>query len=179
MGLERRFQDAWGDAPTMMCVGETCVALFVSAGPDLGRCRPARDWLLASHRFPRRPGQFRGGSAALQRPRNRVPNRQTMGSRSRFTSPTRMATGSRSRLTTLRRRPRLAWLGRPSTQALPREPSLVRRRAFLLRHSTGSARRNSPEKVALRPRLRDAKPAPTTRWLREVLRLRINPVAAP
>jgi len=34
MGLERRFQDAWGDAPTMMCVGETCVALFVSAGPD-------------------------------------------------------------------------------------------------------------------------------------------------
>jgi len=34
LGLERRFQDAWGDVPTMMCVGETCVALFVSAGPD-------------------------------------------------------------------------------------------------------------------------------------------------
>ena len=35
LGLERRFQDAWGDVPTMMCVGETCVALFVSARPDL------------------------------------------------------------------------------------------------------------------------------------------------
>jgi catechol 2,3-dioxygenase-like lactoylglutathione lyase family enzyme len=35
LGLERRFQDAWGDVPTMMCVGETCVALFISDGPDL------------------------------------------------------------------------------------------------------------------------------------------------
>src|SRR5207237_10577840 len=29
-GRERRFQDEWGDVPTMMCAGETCVALFVS-----------------------------------------------------------------------------------------------------------------------------------------------------
>jgi catechol 2,3-dioxygenase-like lactoylglutathione lyase family enzyme len=36
LGLERRFQDAWGEVPTMMCVGETCVALFVSTGPDQG-----------------------------------------------------------------------------------------------------------------------------------------------
>src|SRR6266540_4810338 len=34
LGLERRFQEAWGDVPTMMCVGETCVALFVSDRPD-------------------------------------------------------------------------------------------------------------------------------------------------
>jgi catechol 2,3-dioxygenase-like lactoylglutathione lyase family enzyme len=34
LGLERRFQEKWGDVPTMMCVGETCVALFVSDWPD-------------------------------------------------------------------------------------------------------------------------------------------------
>ncbi len=34
LGLERRFQGAWGDVPTMMCVGETCVALFVAQPPD-------------------------------------------------------------------------------------------------------------------------------------------------
>jgi catechol 2,3-dioxygenase-like lactoylglutathione lyase family enzyme len=36
LGLERRFQDAWGDIPTMMCAGETCVALFVSERSDEG-----------------------------------------------------------------------------------------------------------------------------------------------
>jgi len=34
LGLERRFEDEWGDVPTMMCAGETCVALFPSDGPD-------------------------------------------------------------------------------------------------------------------------------------------------
>jgi len=36
LGLERRFQDEWGDVPTMMCAGETCVALFVSDARDQG-----------------------------------------------------------------------------------------------------------------------------------------------
>jgi catechol 2,3-dioxygenase-like lactoylglutathione lyase family enzyme len=30
LGLERRFEEEWGDVPTMMCAGETCVALFPS-----------------------------------------------------------------------------------------------------------------------------------------------------
>jgi len=34
LGLERRFEDEWGDVPTMMCAGETCVALFPSDVPN-------------------------------------------------------------------------------------------------------------------------------------------------
>jgi catechol 2,3-dioxygenase-like lactoylglutathione lyase family enzyme len=34
LGLERRFEDEWGDVPTMVCAGETCVALFPSDGPN-------------------------------------------------------------------------------------------------------------------------------------------------
>jgi len=30
LGLERRHEEEWGDVPTMMCAGETCVALFPS-----------------------------------------------------------------------------------------------------------------------------------------------------
>jgi len=30
LGLERRHAEAWGDVPTMMCAGETCVAPFPS-----------------------------------------------------------------------------------------------------------------------------------------------------
>jgi len=40
LGLERRFQDAWGDVPTMMCVDETCVALFVSDRSEKGADGP-------------------------------------------------------------------------------------------------------------------------------------------
>ena len=40
LGLERRFRDAWGDVPTMMCVGETCVALFVSDRSEQGADEP-------------------------------------------------------------------------------------------------------------------------------------------
>ena len=40
LGLERRFQDEWGDVPTMMCAGETCVALFVSERPGEGPVGP-------------------------------------------------------------------------------------------------------------------------------------------
>lgn len=28
LGLERRFQPAWGDRPAMLCAGTTCLALF-------------------------------------------------------------------------------------------------------------------------------------------------------
>lgn len=28
LGLERRYQEAWGDVPTMLCAGNTCLALF-------------------------------------------------------------------------------------------------------------------------------------------------------
>jgi catechol 2,3-dioxygenase-like lactoylglutathione lyase family enzyme len=34
LGLERRHEAAWGDVPTMMCAGETCVALFPSDATD-------------------------------------------------------------------------------------------------------------------------------------------------
>jgi catechol 2,3-dioxygenase-like lactoylglutathione lyase family enzyme len=34
LGLERRHQKAWGDVPTMLCAGETCLALFLSDAPD-------------------------------------------------------------------------------------------------------------------------------------------------
>ena len=40
LGLERRFQEEWGDVPTMMCVGETCVALFVSDRFEKGAAGP-------------------------------------------------------------------------------------------------------------------------------------------
>ena len=30
LGLERRHEEEWGDVPTMVCAGETCVALFPS-----------------------------------------------------------------------------------------------------------------------------------------------------
>jgi catechol 2,3-dioxygenase-like lactoylglutathione lyase family enzyme len=33
LGLERRFEEEWGDVPTMMCAGQTCVALFSSDAP--------------------------------------------------------------------------------------------------------------------------------------------------
>ena len=34
LGLERRFEEEWGDVPTVVCAGETCVALFPSDIPD-------------------------------------------------------------------------------------------------------------------------------------------------
>jgi len=32
LGLERRYREAWGNYPVMLCAGSTCVALFPS-GP--------------------------------------------------------------------------------------------------------------------------------------------------
>jgi catechol-2,3-dioxygenase len=28
LGLERRYEEAWGEVPTMLCAGNTCIALF-------------------------------------------------------------------------------------------------------------------------------------------------------
>ena len=36
LGLERRHQEVWGDCPVMMCVGDTCVALFPAKPSQLG-----------------------------------------------------------------------------------------------------------------------------------------------
>lgn len=42
LGLERRYQDAWGDCPAVLCAGHTCVALFPSERPSMKRA-PAED----------------------------------------------------------------------------------------------------------------------------------------
>jgi len=34
LGLERRYEDAWGDYPAMLCAGSTCVALFPSGDDE-------------------------------------------------------------------------------------------------------------------------------------------------
>lgn len=35
LGLERRYADVWGDVPTMMCAGDTCIALFPAQGEQI------------------------------------------------------------------------------------------------------------------------------------------------
>ena len=34
LGLERRYREAWGDSPAMLCAGSTCVALFPSPSAE-------------------------------------------------------------------------------------------------------------------------------------------------
>jgi catechol 2,3-dioxygenase-like lactoylglutathione lyase family enzyme len=48
LGLERRFEDEWGDVPTMVCAGETCVALFPSDVPD-PQSVPVRETVSMRH----------------------------------------------------------------------------------------------------------------------------------
>ena len=40
LGLERRFQEVWGDVPVMMCVGNTCLALFPANSQQPGSSQP-------------------------------------------------------------------------------------------------------------------------------------------
>jgi catechol 2,3-dioxygenase-like lactoylglutathione lyase family enzyme len=48
LGLERRFEDAWGDGPpVMMCAGDTCVALFPTEGTATPP--PGRDAIAMRH----------------------------------------------------------------------------------------------------------------------------------
>ncbi len=34
LGLERRYEEAWGDSPAVVCAGVTCLALFPAATND-------------------------------------------------------------------------------------------------------------------------------------------------
>lgn len=47
LGMERRFEDEWGEVPSVMCVGGSCVALFPVEGE--GRPAPGRDHLVMRH----------------------------------------------------------------------------------------------------------------------------------
>lgn len=53
LGLERRFEEVWGDEPLMMCAGTTCVALF-RRRPQPSSARAQNDH-HASPRVPARP----------------------------------------------------------------------------------------------------------------------------
>ena len=48
LGLERRHEEEWGDVPTMVCAGETCVALFPADG-DEPKPPPGRDTIAMRH----------------------------------------------------------------------------------------------------------------------------------
>jgi catechol 2,3-dioxygenase-like lactoylglutathione lyase family enzyme len=48
LGLERRFEDDWGDYPAVVCAGTTCLALFPADTPD-PKPHPGRDTLGAWH----------------------------------------------------------------------------------------------------------------------------------
>src|SRR5262249_4700975 len=50
LGLERRFQEVWGDRPAMLCAGSTCFALFRNRLPsDPSVARSARDLRPTEH----------------------------------------------------------------------------------------------------------------------------------
>lgn len=48
LGLERRHAEEWGDVPTMVCAGETCVALFPADGAQ-PKPPPGRDTIAMRH----------------------------------------------------------------------------------------------------------------------------------
>ena len=49
LGLERRYEDAWGgDPPYMMCAGDSCVALFPADG-ELRNAPPAAESIAMRH----------------------------------------------------------------------------------------------------------------------------------
>ena len=48
LGLERRFEAEWGEVPTMMCAGDTCVAMFPAATGDPKRT-PGYDTIAMRH----------------------------------------------------------------------------------------------------------------------------------
>jgi catechol 2,3-dioxygenase-like lactoylglutathione lyase family enzyme len=47
LGLERRFEDEWGDVPSVMCAGGSCVALFPVEGE--GKAAPGPESLVMRH----------------------------------------------------------------------------------------------------------------------------------
>jgi catechol 2,3-dioxygenase-like lactoylglutathione lyase family enzyme len=48
LGLERRFEEAWGGTPLMVCAGSTCLALF-PATTDNPLPRPEHDTIAMRH----------------------------------------------------------------------------------------------------------------------------------
>ncbi len=66
LGLERRFEDEWGDVPTMMCAGDTCVAMFPADVPD-AKGVPVRETLSMRH------FAFRVDRENFERARTRFP----------------------------------------------------------------------------------------------------------
>jgi catechol 2,3-dioxygenase-like lactoylglutathione lyase family enzyme len=47
LGLERRYADEWGEVPSVMCSGGSCVAIFPVEGE--GKPAPGRDSLVMRH----------------------------------------------------------------------------------------------------------------------------------
>lgn len=48
LGLERRFADEWGDVPSMVCAGDTCVAIF-PASVAKPKSAPGTDTISMRH----------------------------------------------------------------------------------------------------------------------------------
>lgn len=48
LGLERRYEEAWGDYPAVVCAGVTCLALFPAATRD-PEPRPDHDTIAMRH----------------------------------------------------------------------------------------------------------------------------------
>jgi catechol 2,3-dioxygenase-like lactoylglutathione lyase family enzyme len=49
LGLERRFEDAWGDYPAVVCAGDTCVALFPAASADPAQVADRKNTVTLRH----------------------------------------------------------------------------------------------------------------------------------
>jgi catechol 2,3-dioxygenase-like lactoylglutathione lyase family enzyme len=47
LGLERRYEEAWGEIPTMLGAGNTCIALFPTTTPEP---KPAPDYNMIAMR---------------------------------------------------------------------------------------------------------------------------------
>ena len=47
LGLKRRFEEDWGDVPSVMCAGGACIALFPVEGEP--KPAPGRDSLIMRH----------------------------------------------------------------------------------------------------------------------------------
>lgn len=49
LGLERRFEEAWGDHPAVVCAGETCLALFPATTAGDVKPSPGTDTIAMRH----------------------------------------------------------------------------------------------------------------------------------
>ena len=66
LGLERLYEEAWGDYPAMVATGGTAIALFPVEGPQ-PKDRPGRDTLTMRHlAFRVDAANFAGARQALE-----------------------------------------------------------------------------------------------------------------